>query len=406
MSSAFLSRYRRLFVSLAAGATAVVGGGLLYGSRARPGASPVKLQYDSKGKVITPSFPRIPTRVEQLRDLRAQGRFDLVIIGGGSTGAGIALDAVTRGLKVALVERGDFSSGTSSKSTKLVHGGVRYLEKAFCEMSWGQMKLVMEALRERRTFLQIAPHLSNELAIMLPLYKWWQAPYFYAGTVAYDLLAGSRGLHRSSLMGPTTALDEFPHLNKRGLLGALVYYDGQHNDARMNVGLVTTAAAYGATVANYVEVTGLEKGKDGKISGIRARDSLGVSSEEEFVVEANGVINATGPFVDGIRKMDDPNCQDIVAPSLGAHIILPRHLCPKTMGLLDTGTADGRLLFVLPWEGRALVGTTDTACSVAQDIPAVDADVDFILREAQKLLSPDVQLKKEHVLSSWTGKFT
>lgn len=185
--------------------------------------------------------------------------YDLLVIGGGATGTGIALDAATRGLKVALVERDDFSSSTSSKSTKLVHGGVRYLEKAVWNLDYNQYKLVKEALRERRFFLDTAPHLSSWLPIMLPLQKWWEAPYFWAGTKFYDFLAGSEGIEGSYFLTRSKAINAFPMLKKDHLFGALVYYDGQHNDSRMNISLAMTAALYGATVVNHLEVTALEK---------------------------------------------------------------------------------------------------------------------------------------------------
>ncbi|KAH0250334.1 hypothetical protein KCU71_g23538, partial [Aureobasidium melanogenum] len=193
--------------------------------------------------------------------------YDLLVIGAGATGAGIALDAATRGLKVAMVERDDFASGTSSKSTKLVHGGVRYLEKAVWELDYNQYKLVKEALRERRFFLDTAPHLSSWLPIMIPINKWWQAPYFWAGTKFYDFLAGSENIETSYFMTKSKALDAFPMLKKDNLVGALVYYDGAHNDSRMNVSLGMTAALYGATVVNHIEVTSLTKDENGRLNG-------------------------------------------------------------------------------------------------------------------------------------------
>ncbi|CAZ81094.1 unnamed protein product [Tuber melanosporum] len=220
-----------------------------------------------------PKFPPLPTREEQINRLRAgtEGSgYDLLVIGGGATGSGIALDAASRGLKVAMVERDDFSSGTSSKSTKLVHGGVRYLEKAVKELDYSQYQLVKEALKERAVFLTTAPHLSMSLPIMLPVYEWWKAPYFWVGTKVYDFLAGKENLESSYFLTRGKALEAFPMLKGNGLAGALVYYDGSHNDSRMNVSIALTAALYGATIANHVEVNELIKDPaTGKVTGVK-----------------------------------------------------------------------------------------------------------------------------------------
>ncbi|KAH6984418.1 glycerol-3-phosphate dehydrogenase [Ilyonectria sp. MPI-CAGE-AT-0026] len=408
--SSRLASIRRPLVASAAVLATVTGVGIAY--RSRSGNEPVKMplaaiQRDHNGKIQPPSFPTPKSRAQQLADLRRNGstdtqqEYDLLVIGGGATGTGIALDAVTRGLKVALVERDDFSSGTSSKSTKLVHGGVRYLEKAVWNLDYSQLQLVMEALHERKAFLEIAPHLSSSLPILLPMQHWWQAPYVYAGTFVYDLLAGSRGLERSYLLSKSKAVAQFPMLRRDSLVGAVVYHDGQHNDSRMNISLAMTASLYGATVLNYVEVTGLEKDSNGKIHGAKMRDTL-ASSSEEFTVRAKGVINATGPFADAIEHMDDPSRKDLVAPSSGAHIILPKSLCPNKMGMLHA-SSDGRVIFILPWEGRTLAGTTDNPCEIERNPAARDDEVDFILKEVSKLLSPDSVLTRSDVLATWSG---
>ncbi|KAJ9642360.1 mitochondrial glycerol-3-phosphate dehydrogenase [Coniosporium tulheliwenetii] len=371
-------------------ATTVVGSGVLYASyrpRDIPGSEAAAVPpptYGEGGVFHPPSFPDIKSREEQIADLkrssgtitRAVGKaknkvaglfgkdgsestaqhaqdepYDLLIIGGGATGTGIALDAATRGLKVACVERDDFSSGTSSKSTKLVHGGVRYLEKAVWELDYGQYKLVREALRERRYFLDTAPHLSQWLPIMIPLDKWWKAPYFWAGTKFYDFLAGSENIESSYFLTKSKALDAFPMLKRTNIVGALVYYDGAHNDSRMNVSIAMTAALYGATVVNHIEVTSLEKDANGRLIGARAKDciqEMNGKKAEEFTIRAKGIINATGPFTDSIRKMDDPSVPEIVAPSLGVHVILPGYYSPANMGLIDPSTSDGRVIFFLP----------------------------------------------------------
>lgn len=337
----------------------------------------------------------------------------MLIVGGGATGAGIALDAATRGLRVALVERDDFSAGTSSKSTKLVHGGVRYLEKAVWNLDYPQLQLVMEALRERRGFLDVAPHLSGALPIALPLQRWSQAPYLWVGCKVYDLLAGAQGLRGSRLLSRAEALDAFPLLRRDRLVGALVYYDGQHNDSRMNVSLALTAALYGATVVNHVEVTALVKDAAGRVCGARVRDLMagldaGAGADaapREFSVRARGVVNATGPFTDAVERMDDPARKPIVAPASGAHVVLPRNLCPKGMGILDAATSDGRVVFVLPWQGMTIAGTTDNACAVEREPVARQDDVDFILKEVSKLLAPESVLGRQDVLATWSGEF-
>jgi glycerol-3-phosphate dehydrogenase len=373
-----------------------------------------EIQRDTAGRIISPAaaFPKVKSRAENLADLRkhndSKDEYDLLIIGGGATGTGIAVDAATRGLKVALVERDDFSAGTSSKSTKLVHGGVRYLEKAVMNLDYPQLELVIEALRERRTFLNVAPHLSNSLPILLPLQRWWEAPYMWCGTKAYDLLAGSQGLEGSYFMSRSKALAAFPLLRTQNLVGALIYYDGQHNDSRMNVSLAMTASLFGATVLNHTEVTGLEKDASGRIIGAKVRDVLarpGSSDAADFGVRAKGVINATGPFTDAILQLDEPTAKPIVAPASGAHIMLPGNLCPNGMGMLNA-SSDGRVVFVLPWQGKTLAGTTDEACSVEREPVPMQKDVDFILNEVNKLLTPEAALSRDHVLSSWSGKST
>ncbi|RDA94285.1 hypothetical protein CP533_0576 [Ophiocordyceps camponoti-saundersi (nom. inval.)] len=361
------------------------------------------LRRDVSGRLIPPTFPAVPGRRQQLAKLRQQeNEYDLVVIGGGATGSGIALDAVTRGLRVALVERDDFSAGTSSKSTKLVHGGVRYLEKAVWNLDLAQLQLVMEALRERRAFLDIAPHLSGSLPILLPLQRWWQAPYLWAGCKMYDLLAGSNRLERSYMMSRTRALEACPLLRRDNLVGALVYYDGQHNDSRMNVSLALTAALYGATVVNHVQVVALEKDDDGRICGVRARDLMD-GDEDSFSVRARGVVNATGPFTDAVERMDDPDRKPIVAPASGAHVMLPGSLCPNGMGILDAQSADGRVVFVLPWQGKTVAGTTDNTCSVEREPVARRDDVDFILAAVGKLLGSESAPTRDDVLATWSG---
>lgn len=330
--------------------------------------------------------------------------YDLLIVGGGATGAGATLDAATRGLKVACVERDDFSAGTSSRSTKLVHGGVRYLQKAILELDYEQWKLVKEALYERKTFLTIAPYLSFPLPIMLPVYTWWQLPYYWVGCKVYDLLAGGENMESSYLLTRGKALEAFPMLKKDKLVGALVYYDGQHNDSRMNIAIALTAVHHGATVANHVEVVSLLKKPDatGKqvVAGARVRD---VFTGEEWNIKAKGVVNATGPFTDGLRKMDDQQTKEIVAPSSGVHIVLPNYYSPGNMGLIDPATSDGRVIFFLPWQGNTIAGTTDSPSEVTQNPVPKQDEIDWILSEVRRYLSPDIKVRRGDVLAAWSG---
>ncbi|KZO96524.1 DAO-domain-containing protein [Calocera viscosa TUFC12733] len=350
-----------------------------------------------------------PSRKEMLEGLRRAGRdgeeLDLFIIGGGATGAGVAVDAASRGLKVGLVERDDFSSGTSSKSTKLVHGGVRYLQKAVMELDYEQYKLVREALRERRVFLSTAPYLSSMLPIMLPLNHWWQLPYYYAGTKMYDFLAGGENMASSYIMFKDPALEAFPMLKPDNLVGAIVYYDGQHNDARMNMSLIMTAVHYGALAANHTEVVRLNKtpnpnGGEPQVTGARVRDNM---TGEEWDVKAKGVINATGPFSDGVRELDEAGVKPIVAPSGGVHITLPNYYSPRTMGLLDPNTSDGRVIFFLPWQGNTIAGTTDSPVPVEHEPKPKEEEIEWILDEIRRYLSPDIQVRRGDVLSAWAG---
>jgi glycerol-3-phosphate dehydrogenase len=428
MSARFASR--RVFKPLLYASTfAAAGSAALYISyrpRDIPGSDQAAvrpLKVTKEGVLIPPRFPSIKTRDRQIavsertqvvpsrtNPISSEDVYDLLVIGGGATGTGIALDAATRGLKVALVERDDFSSGTSSKSTKLVHGGVRYLEKAVWNLDYNQYKLVKEALRERRFFLDTAPHLSSWLPIMLPLQKWYEAPYFWAGTKFYDFLAGSEGIESSYFLTRSKAINAFPMLKKDNLFGALVYYDGQHNDSRMNVSLAMTAALYGVTTVNHLEVTGLEKDENGKLCGARLRDLIPNRNGEnekadDFIVRAKGIINATGPFVDAIQQMDEPTKRDIVAPSLGVHVVLPGYLSPQNMGLIDPSTSDGRVIFFLPWQGNTIAGTTDTPCNISQNPVAGEQDINWILNEVRGYLTPDINLKRSDVLAAWSGMY-
>ncbi|XP_030309839.1 glycerol-3-phosphate dehydrogenase, mitochondrial [Calypte anna] len=355
--------------------------------------------------VPVPMKSHFPTREQQILALQTTSEFDVLVIGGGATGCGCALDAVTRGLKTALLERYDFSSGTSSRSTKLIHGGVRYLQKAIMKLDFEQYRMVKEALEERANLLEIAPHLSAPLPIMLPVYKWWQLPYYWIGIKLYDLVAGSQCLKSSYVLNKSRALELFPMLRKDKLVGAIVYYDGQHNDARMNLAIALTAARYGAAMANYAEVLHLLKRRDpagGKerVCGVRCRDVL---TGQEFDVKAKCVINATGPFTDSVRKMDDQKVPNICQPSAGVHIVMPGYYSPGNMGLLDPATSDGRVIFFLPWEKMTIAGTTDSPTDVTSHPIPTEEDINFILSEVRNYLSADVEVRRGDVLAAWSG---
>ncbi|XP_001365971.2 glycerol-3-phosphate dehydrogenase, mitochondrial isoform X2 [Monodelphis domestica] len=351
------------------------------------------------------NLKELPSREAQLASLQSTTEFDILVIGGGATGSGCALDAVTRGLRTALVERDDFSSGTSSRSTKLIHGGVRYLQTAITSLDYEQYRMVKEALHERANLLEIAPHLSHALPIMLPIYKWWQLPYYWIGIKLYDLVAGANCLKSSYVLSKTRALEHFPMLQKDKLVGAIVYYDGQHNDARMNLAIALTAARYGAAIANYIEVMCLLKKRDPKtgemcVSGAHCKDLL---TGQEFDVRAKCVINATGPFTDSLRKMDNQALTNICQPSAGVHIVMPGYYSPESMGLLDPATSDGRVIFFLPWEKMTIAGTTDSPTDVtSHPIPSED-DINFILNEVRNYLSCDVEVRRGDVLAAWSG---
>ena len=346
---------------------------------------------------ITTDSHRALSRSEQLRRLQDGRPFDLLVIGGGATGCGIALDAATRGLKVALVEQNDFAEGTSSRSTKLVHGGVRYLEAAVRRCDRDQYQLVREGLDERALLLANAPHLANPIQLLTPLYSWFEVPYVFAGLKLYDLLAGKKRLGHSRLLSRKTTLKRFPTVKETGLKAGVLYYDGQFHDARMALALALTAAHHGATIANHVAVTDLIK-REGKICGVILTDRL---REEQWPVHARGVINATGPFADTIRRFDDSQTPAMIEPSTGIHIVLDGRFTPRDTGLMIPETDDGRILFVLPWEGHALIGTTDDPAEVSEHPKATDQEIDYLLRHVSRYFN--LQIDRQEIKAVWAG---
>ncbi len=335
-------------------------------------------------------------REEHLERLKRE-TFDLLVIGGGATGAGVALDGASRGLQVALVERDDFAAGTSSRSTKLIHGGVRYLENAVKHFDRSQFNLVRDALKERAILLKLAPHLSRPLPLVTPLYNWLEVPYYLTGLKLYDWLAGKANLQPSRYLDAKEALSRFPMLKEEGLRGGVVYYDGQFDDARMNVAIALTAAQQGAAIANHLEVTGLLK-RGGRLRGALVKDAL---RGESFEIAARQVINATGPFTDGIRWLDDPDAPPMLTASSGAHIVLEGRFSPPETGLLIPQTEDGRVLFLLPWLGHTLVGTTDQPAPIERHPRASEDDIAYILRHLHKYFS--VPVSREDVKATWSG---
>lgn len=336
-------------------------------------------------------------RLQNLQQLKDGRIFDLLVIGGGATGCGVALDAANRGLTVALIEKNDFSEGTSSRSTKLVHGGVRYLEMAVKKLDRMQYNLVKDGLRERSVLLNNAPHLSNRLALVTPLYRWIDVPYVFAGLKLYDLLAGKRNIGHSRLLSRKEALRRFPALKAEGLKAGVLYYDGQFHDARMALSLALTAQQYGATIVNHVAVTGLFK-DGGKIAGAELTDSL---TGETWQLRAKGVINATGPFADRIRRLDNPSAPKILSASSGIHIVLDKRFAPPDTGLMIPKTEDGRVLFVLPWEGHALVGTTDEPAEISEHPRPLESEIAYLLRHVSRYFN--LHVEKSDIKAVWSG---
>jgi glycerol-3-phosphate dehydrogenase len=275
-------------------------------------------------------------------------KWDFIIIGGGATGVGVAIDAESRGLKTILLEQHDFGKGTSSRSTKLIHGGVRYLQQ-------GNISLVLEALKERGLLCQNAPHLVHNIAFVVPTYDWWEGTFYGVGLKLYDMLAGKYGFGDSKSLSIEETLERIPTLETNGLRGGVIYYDGQFDDSRLLINMVQTADELGADLLNYVKVTSLIK-ENKIITGVTALDT---ETGKEFELKVKAVINATGVFSDSIRKMDDNNIKPIITPSRGTHIVLDKSFLPGDNAIMIPHTSDGRILFAIPWHNRVIIGTTD-----------------------------------------------
>jgi glycerol-3-phosphate dehydrogenase len=318
--------------------------------------------------------------------------WDIAVIGGGSTGIGIAVDAASRGYSVVLLEQHDFGKGTSSRSTKLIHGGVRYLQQ-------GNLALVMEALKERGLLLQNAPHLVHDLQFVVPNYAWWEAPFYGIGMKVYDLLAGKYGFGPSEILSREEVLARIPTLSQDGLRGGVKYHDGQFDDARLLIDLATTAAQHGACLLNYARVVSFAKDGEGFVNGLTFRDEETGASHP---LAARCVINATGPFCDELRRVDDPSTNPVIAPSQGVHIVLPREFLPGETAIMVPHTRDGRVIFAIPWHGHTVVGTTDTPIPASTLEPtAKTEEIDFILETARDYLAK--QPARADILSVFTG---
>lgn len=320
-----------------------------------------------------------------IQQLESPSEWDICIIGGGATGLGTAIDAASRGFKTVLFEQHDFAKGTSSRSTKLVHGGVRYLQQ-------GNIKLVLEALKERGLLLKNAPHLVHNQKFVVPNYKWWEGPLYGIGLKIYDWMAGKFGLGPSEFLSREETLALAPTLDPEGLRGGIVYHDGQFDDARLAIDMAQTAAQYHATLLNYFPVRGIIKsGK--KIKGVQVKD---VFTGKEYNIKSKVVINATGVFTDAVMNMDNPRHNQMIAPSQGIHLVVDEEFLPGDTAIMIPRTDDGRVLFAVPWHNKIVLGTTDTpiktknTAALLEPVP-LEAEIDFILKHIGRYLTKDPQ---------------
>lgn len=331
-------------------------------------------------------------RADNLKKIQSEVKeWDVLIIGGGATGLGCALDAASRGYKTLLLEQVDFSKGTSSRSTKLIHGGVRYLKQ-------GDVSMVYEALHERGLLFQNAPHLVTNQSFIIPVYDWWKGPFYSLGLKVYDLMAGQLGLGSSKLLSFDETVKAIPTVERSGLKGGVIYQDGQFDDSRMAISIAQTSEDHGATVLNYCKVNRLIKKSD-MVCGVIATDE---ESGIEMAIKAKVVINATGVFADKILKMDEPGKKDIIVPSQGIHLVLSKEYLHKDYAVMVPHTSDGRVLFAIPWLNHVVVGTTDTFRNESNLEPvALDEEVEFLLETAGKYLIK--QPSRKDVLSIFAG---
>lgn len=363
-------------------------------------------------KDVTYKYRPVDSRNEMIKKLKSIN-YDVLIIGGGATGGGIALDCATRGIRCALIERDDFSSGTSSKSTKLLHGGIRYLESAVKNLDLSELYFVWEALAERAHTMNIAPYMSRPVSILMPVYKLWQVPYFAYNIKVYDFLADlvccfQKGVPNSFYINKTNTLENFPLLIKNKLKGSLIYYDGQHDDSRMNLNLVLTSAIdnyipgqVGATICNHMEAIGFIKDENThKIIGVKAYDKI---NKEEIEIYSKIVINASGPYGDLVRKLADENITPVLKLSVGCHFILPRWYSSRNNGMILPETSDKRVLFLLPWENCTLVGTTDEERTLEEKPKVNKKDIEFLSNELSSYINVSNTEIKQDIKAAWCG---
>jgi glycerol-3-phosphate dehydrogenase len=330
-------------------------------------------------------------RGECIQQIADDTLWDKIVIGGGATGLGTAVESASRGYRTLLLEQGDFAQGTSSRSTKLIHGGVRYLQQ-------GNLSLVLEALRERGLLIRNAPHLVHNQSFVVPLYDWWEGPFYGIGLKLYDVLAGKLGLGPSCLLSREETLQQIPTVEPHGLKGGVIYHDGQFDDARLAISLALTLAELGGTTLNYLPVTGIIRA-DGLVAGVQAQDR---ESGRRFSLRGRVVINAAGPFIDGVRRMVDPGAKGLITPSQGVHLVLDGSFLSGKSAIMVPHTDDGRVLFAVPWHGRTIVGTTDTPIPEAIPEPRPLAEeIEFLLSHAARYLTRHPQ--RSDVLSVFAG---
>ncbi len=337
-------------------------------------------------------------RLKNLSQLEHE-EFDICIIGGGATGLGCALDAALRGLKVVLIERHDFASATSSKSTKLFHGGVRYLEQAVKKLSLEQFRMVNKALNERKTLIKNAPHLAQPLPLLTPCYSWWEGFYYSIGLKIYDWLAGKTNLAPSEWLSKAATMRRIPELNGDRVKSSVLYFDGQFDDARYALAIAKTADVKGAVLINHVETLGFVQNTEGVLTSLKVRETL---HDEDYVIKAKLFVNATGPFSDHVRQLANPKAASRMRVSKGVHLVLPRDLMPGDTAILIPETDDGRVIFIIPWQRRLLVGTTDEECKLTEkEITLEKDDVAYLLKYVNRYFKTEV--KPEQVKSGFGG---
>ncbi|KAH8253668.1 hypothetical protein KR032_006415 [Drosophila birchii] len=371
---------------------------MLGSSKLAPGA----FGFDETSSEQEPKMKReLPTRKMCLEAFK-RTQYDVLIIGGGAVGSGCALDAATRGLKTALVEAEDFGSGTSSKSNKLMDGGLRDLEQAISHLDVAAFRQVRCSLKERSYIGHLAPHLSKAMPILLPVHKWWEAPLYYMKLKMYHLMA-PKGNKSFQYLSADEALEVFPLLQGQELFGAFVFYEIQHDDTRICLSLALTAARYGADICNHMKVVRLIKNREGNIAGAEAVDQL---TGKKYQIRAKVVVNTTGHMSDDIRRMEDAEARPLYTSSWNSIIVLPRFYCPEQVGFFDSHTPDGRTIFLLPWQGHTLVGTSDEPGHLPDQLSSsqpTEMDVQYLLEGIKRIVTANFAVRRCDVLAAWGG---